>query len=221
MQQLEQSTAEGIANELEDDESMIDENGDDADAGPQEDEGDDEDDSGDSEGSDAESDASNDASDEEDDPLAPVDPAFRRRVAEALQVAGMLDDGTTRPNGKSSSSEDDSEDDDDDGSSSEEELWDDDQMLKVDEQLAEVFRQRAGTARKGNLKSVFSSITPFLLALILSRPAYRITTLQTPHPRLFRCLCSETTIQSASTPYHPPPSPGRAQFVYNRSGSKQ
>ena len=103
---------------------------------------------------------------DEDDAEAVVDPEFRRRVAEALQVAGMLDDGT---NQKRPRTDDDSlsnpDEDSEDGSSSEEELWDDDQMLKVDQQLAEVFRQRAGTARKGNLKSELLESVVSLLTL--------------------------------------------------------
>lgn len=74
--------------------------------------------------------------DEEEDDTAVVDPAFRARVAAALQVSGMNVDET--------GGNDEDEDDDDE---SDEEVWDDEQMMKVDEQLAAVFReQRAGGA---------------------------------------------------------------------------
>lgn len=70
--------------------------------------------------------------DESDDDNAEVDPEFRRRVAEALKVSGALDD---------------EEDEDSDNES----VWDDDQMMKVDEQLAAVFKSQA--AGKSDTKS--------------------------------------------------------------------
>lgn len=41
----------------------------------------------------------------------------------------------------------------DDEEESDEEVWDDEQMLKVDEQLAEVFRQRANADKSKDFKS--------------------------------------------------------------------
>lgn len=39
-------------------------------------------------------------------------------------------------------------------------MWDDDQMLKVDEQLAEIFRQQANTSERSDLKrEVFHGCT--------------------------------------------------------------
>ncbi|ORY24385.1 DNA polymerase phi-domain-containing protein [Naematelia encephala] len=74
--------------------------------------------------------------DSDDDGSTPVDPAFRARVAEALQVSGMALDGDNA-----------ADDDDDEDEESDEEVWDDEQMMKVDEQLAEVFRQQAGNKK--------------------------------------------------------------------------
>lgn len=95
------------------------------------DEEDDEDD--DEDGSDADSVAS-----DETDADASVDPEFRRRVAEALKVSGVL-------------AEDKEGDDEDD--SDNESVWDDDQMMKVDEQLAAVFKTARGDKdKKSDLK---------------------------------------------------------------------
>lgn len=68
-----------------------------------------------------------------------MDPAFRARVAEALQVSGMA-----AGNGDGDDDEEDEEDD---------EVWDDDQMMKVDEQLASVFKSQSQTGGKQNDKS--------------------------------------------------------------------
>ncbi|WWD05770.1 hypothetical protein V865_003853 [Kwoniella europaea PYCC6329] len=80
-----------------------------------------------------------DIEDDDEDDLPDVDPAFRQRVAEALNVAGLGVDDTNK-------------DGDDDDESDEEEYMDDDQMMKVDEQLAEVFRQQAASTKKTDLK---------------------------------------------------------------------
>lgn len=82
-----------------------------------------------------ESEAESADAEEDDEEMGDVDPAFRARVAEALQVSGM---GVEAKDGDSS----------DDGSESDGSVWDDEQMLKVDEQLAAVFRDRA-TASSG------------------------------------------------------------------------
>lgn len=71
-------------------------------------------------------------SEDDEEELGAVDPAFRARVAAALQVSGMDVDG-------------DAEDDDDE---SDDEVWDDEQMMKVDAQLAAVFKERAGAGKK-------------------------------------------------------------------------
>jgi DNA polymerase phi len=104
----------------------------------------DEEDDDDEDDEDEEADDSDSASEieiEEDDD-AEVDPEFRRKIAEALQVSGMGIDG-----------DDDTEDgSDDDSDEEDEDNWDDDQMLKVDEQLAEIFKQQAA-ATSGSKKS--------------------------------------------------------------------
>jgi DNA polymerase phi len=69
--------------------------------------------------------------------MGDVDPAFRKRVEEALRAAGMDPEG----NG-------DGDEEDEDDESSDEEIWDDEQMMKVDEHLAKVFRDR----KEGNSK---------------------------------------------------------------------
>ncbi|WWD16543.1 hypothetical protein CI109_100970 [Kwoniella shandongensis] len=121
--QLEQSAASAAAEDGDDDDDEVEDEVD-------QEEGSDDDDEEEAESSEEEED------DDDDDNLAPVDPAFRQRVAEALQVAGMGVDENA-----------------DDGSDDEqEEYWDDDQMMKVDEQLAEVFRQQATTTKRTDLK---------------------------------------------------------------------
>lgn len=103
---------------------------------------DDEDDEAGQKGSDAESEVDDEdddeeesdvESDDEDEEMGTVDPACRARVAAALQVSGMDVDQ-------------DAEDDEDE--ESDEEVWDDEQMMKVDEQLAAVFKERAGAGKK-------------------------------------------------------------------------
>ncbi|WVF67165.1 hypothetical protein IAT40_001911 [Kwoniella sp. CBS 6097] len=125
--QLEQNTATAAAAEAEDD----DEEGSDAEVNGASDEDEEEDEVEEE----SEDDDEEEADDDEDD-MAPVDPAFRARVAEALNVAGM---GVN-------------EDADSDDEDEEEEVWDDEQMMKVDEQLAEVFRQQASGTKRSDLK---------------------------------------------------------------------
>jgi DNA polymerase phi len=74
--------------------------------------------------------------DEDEDENPPVDPAFRQRVAEALGVSGVAVDDETES----------------DASDGDSEVWDDEQILKVDEQLAEAFRQQANTSKRSGLK---------------------------------------------------------------------
>jgi DNA polymerase phi len=77
---------------------------------------------------------------DDDDDMAPVDPAFRQRVVDALKSAGMAVE------------EDAEGDEDDDDEDADSEVWDDEQMMKVDEQLAQVFKQQAGRTRRVDLK---------------------------------------------------------------------
>jgi DNA polymerase phi len=121
--QLEQS---GAAEGADDDEEH--EHGPDCNHSDEEDEDEDEDE----DESDAESTASDDT-----DANAEVDPDFRRRVAEALKVSGVLDE---KEDGEG-----------DDNDSDDESVWDDEQMMKVDEQLAAVFKQQA-SSKKADLK---------------------------------------------------------------------
>ncbi|GMK55691.1 hypothetical protein CspeluHIS016_0207470 [Cutaneotrichosporon spelunceum] len=120
--QLEQS---GAAAEAEDEDDEEHEHGPDCDHSDEEDDEDDDEDE-----SDSETVASDDT-----DANAEVDPEFRRRVAEALKVSGVLDD----------------KEDDEDADSDDESVWDDEQMMKVDEQLAAVFKQQA-SSKKADLK---------------------------------------------------------------------
>lgn len=92
--------------------------------------------SGSDDGQASEEDEDEEEEEEDDEDLGEVDPAFRQRVAEALKVSGM-----------------DAGEDVDEGSEAEsEEYWDDDQMMKVDEQLAQVFRERAAATSKNDMK---------------------------------------------------------------------
>ncbi|WWC68679.1 uncharacterized protein I206_102613 [Kwoniella pini CBS 10737] len=85
-----------------------------------------------------EAEQSEDEEEEEDEEELPeVDPAFRQRVAEALNVAGLGVDTADK---------------DQEEESEEEEYMDDEQMMKIDEQLAEVFRQQAASTKKTDLK---------------------------------------------------------------------
>lgn len=105
----------------------IEDEDDDAEDASDDDEGDDDEAEDDEEESEAES-------EEDEEELGAVDPAFRARVAAALQVSGMDVDADA-----------DGEEDEDE---SDDEVWDDEQMMKVDEQLAAVFKERAGAGKK-------------------------------------------------------------------------
>lgn len=92
--------------------------------------------SGSDDGQASEEDEDEEEEEEDDEDLGEVDPAFRQRVAEALKVSGM-DAGEDVEEGSEAESE---------------EYWDDDQMMKVDEQLAQVFRERAAATSKNDMK---------------------------------------------------------------------
>lgn len=105
-----------------------------------------------------ESEDESDGEEEEEEEMGDVDPAFRARVAEALQVSGM---GVEKAEDGESSDDD----------SSDGEVWDDEQMLKVDEQLAAVFRDRAaaGSGKKVDKSefppSVYCQFLPSMLMI--------------------------------------------------------
>jgi DNA polymerase phi len=94
-----------------------------------------------------------DAEDDDEDGDEQVDAEFRRRVAEALQVAGMANGDATvdREDAEGSDDDDDDEEDSDDDAESVTESisMDDDQMLALDEKLASIFKERR-TGKKGN-----------------------------------------------------------------------
>lgn len=92
--------------------------------------------SGSDDGQASEEDEDEEEEEEDGEDLGEVDPAFRQRVAEALKVSGM-DAGEDVEEGSEAESE---------------EYWDDDQMMKVDEQLAQVFRERAAATSKNDMK---------------------------------------------------------------------
>lgn len=153
---------------------------------------------------DDEEDEEDDSSSDEDDDLdesdaeAPVDPAFRQRVAEALQVSGMAVD-TAAKDGDS-----DAEDDDED-SENDDEAWDDDAMMKVDEQLAEVFRQRANAGKKTDFKREYESSSISWERKILRlyyRPPCRVCSFQISDPRLLRRVRQEAVHQSSHPTQH-------------------
>ncbi|KAK7014985.1 DNA polymerase phi-domain-containing protein [Favolaschia claudopus] len=95
-----------------------------------------EEDYGDEDGSHSDSDS--DSSENLDDGSSDgeVDPELRRKIAEALRV-----------NGADAASQDEDGDDD----ASEEELMDDEQMLAVDDQLAQIFRMRENASKSRNV----------------------------------------------------------------------
>lgn len=111
--QLEQAGAEVDADEEEDDED------------------DEEMDEEDEEEEDESEESENEESDDEADDGG-VDPEFRARVAEALQVSGLAADA--------------------DADSDDESVWDDDQMMAVDAQLAAVFKQNSTNPKRADLK---------------------------------------------------------------------
>jgi len=85
-----------------------------------------------------------------------VDAEFRRRVAEALQVAGMsgkgagnADDVTDDDDEDEDEDENESDEEDDDESDKDSISMDDDQMLALDEKLASIFKERR-TGKKGH-----------------------------------------------------------------------
>ncbi|ADV20875.1 DNA-directed DNA polymerase, putative [Cryptococcus gattii WM276] len=129
--QLEQSAAEAAANESEE-ESDEDAEGDEAASGSDD-------------GQASEEDEDEEEEQEDDEDLGEVDPAFRQRVAEALKVSGM-DAGEDVEEGSEAESE---------------EYWDDDQMMKVDEQLAQVFRERAAATSKNDMKHILTESIHF------------------------------------------------------------
>jgi len=117
-----------------DDEEMSD-----AEDGADEDEDADEEDDGEDE-----AESSDDEVEEDEEDLPPVDPAFRRKVAAALKSAGVgIDEGDA---------EDGDEDEEEDDEDSDGDVWDDEQMDKVDEQLAAVFKERATMDKKTSSK---------------------------------------------------------------------
>lgn len=100
-----------------------------------------------------------------DGDTASVDPVFRRRVAEALRVSEIeVKDSEDR-----------------DSSIDESETWDDDQMLQVDQQLSEVFRQQANTTKRSDLKRelALGHRSP---ADFPNRTSNGVATFQKPHP---------------------------------------
>jgi DNA polymerase phi len=100
----------------------------------EEDEDEDDDAEDDAEDDDDEDDSASSISIESDDGNAEVDPEFRKRVAEALKASGM------------------GVDEDADADSDDESVWDDEQMMKVDEQLAAVFKSHAQGNKRADLK---------------------------------------------------------------------
>jgi DNA polymerase phi len=94
-----------------------------------------------------------DSSDEEDEEIdedagGDVDPEFRRKIAEALQVAGM-------GNADEEENGDNSDDEDDDADSL---AMDDDQMLALDEKLAAIFKSQKSSKQNNNNTGMFCVI---------------------------------------------------------------
>ena len=120
-----------------------------------------------SEEEESDSDKSSEGSDSGDssDPSAEeeVDPELRRKIEEALRVNGI----------EPATGETESE---------EEELMDDDQMMAIDEQLAQVFRARANEKKgKSQISYVFCQ-TSLLTLISRRRCPTRSYTFQKPSP---------------------------------------
>ena len=83
--------------------------------------------------------------DEDDDDLAngDVDPEFRRKIAEALQVAGMTSAGDDEQNSEESDADNDADD-------ADSIAMDDDQMLALDEKLAAIFKSQKTSKQDNN-----------------------------------------------------------------------
>lgn len=111
----------------------------------------------------AEDESESESEDEaEDDNDGTVDPEFRRRVAEALQVAGVADKDSDGENENDDDDQDDDEEDSEDESDDDSVTMDDDQMLALDEKLASIFKERTA-AKKGNNAGEFVLIQKSLL----------------------------------------------------------
>ena len=148
-----------------------------------------------------------DVEEDDDDDTAQVDPEFRRKVAEALQVAGMANGEDVEED----VDEDDVDSDSDDVSIS----MDDDQMLQLDEKLGEIFKQQKegkGTATcecRGHLLSQHGTD---------KRPSHSICTgldpLQSPCARPGRGVHEASTSERASTSSDPHPPPAQSRNWY-------
>lgn len=110
--------------------------------------------------SDSSEDGSDDAdgSDVETDQDEEVDPELRKRIAEALQMESVLEDASDGDSqGKDS--------DDDDSDESDIEMMDDDQMMALDDKLAEIFRSSRAASKnsKGGERTPTSKGIPEML----------------------------------------------------------
>lgn len=136
----------------------------------EEDEDDEEMDEDDDEEEDDDSEEEEESEDEADD--GGVDPDFRARVAEALQVSGLAAD--------------------EDADSDDESVWDDDQMLAVDAQLAAVFKQNSSNPKRSDLKHAAIESAHFKTRILdfadayLKRPSAPALGLVLPLLRLVR-----------------------------------
>ncbi|KAJ9097367.1 hypothetical protein QFC19_006835 [Naganishia cerealis] len=110
---------------------------------------DDEDESedGKEEDADMEDDESDEEAEDNDEDLTTgdVDPEFRRKIAEALQVAGMAN-----ANGDEDAGDEEGDSDDDDDDDADSIAMDDDQMLALDEKLAAIFKSQKTSKQDNN-----------------------------------------------------------------------
>lgn len=132
-------------------------------------EGDDDEADDDENEDDEDEESSADEVEDDDEELPPVDPAFRRKVAAALKSAGVGID------------EDAEEEDEDDADEVDSDVWDDEQMDKVDEQLAAVFKERATTDKKTSSKRESIRLSPRTELII--RSPHGVVAFQDPHSR--------------------------------------
>lgn len=108
---------------------------------------------------------------------------MREKIADALKANGM-----------------DSVADDETDGESDEELMDDEQMMAVDEHLAEIFRSRKDERKSKKGLQLFLDLPFISLTFFRGRRSTRSNPLQEQGPRPFRYLCQERTSKSAQHP---------------------
>lgn len=141
------------------------------------------------------------SSDDEDDDME-VDENFRNELLAALQANGVADEFDAK--------------DSDDGEESEEELLDDDQMMAMDEKLADIFRLQGG-GRKGKKSKCVDLLTcdrrADIILMYLSSRENRRYTLQASCCRSHRIPIQTQIFKLSSRSRRPPTFQHRSKFI--------